>query len=92
MEFGRRVTPPVGAQMISNFLSKSSSSEIDTATMYADTETETILGNVGKEWRKENAKMDRNDEHSGRRITAKNYQAQGRPRKLPTISTNFKLR
>jgi len=57
MEFGRRVTPPVGAQMISNFLSKSSSSEIDTATMYADTETETILGNVGKEWRKENAKM-----------------------------------
>ena len=50
MEIGRRVNPAAGAEMISKFIENSKNVEIDTATMYADTETEIILGNIS-EWK-----------------------------------------
>jgi len=49
MEVGRRVTPVVAKEMVSTFL-RAKHVEIDTATMYADTETEKILGNIS-EWK-----------------------------------------
>jgi len=55
MEVGRRVTQPIAAQMLSKF-SASGNCEIDTATLYADTETESILGNIAENW-KDKAKM-----------------------------------
>ena len=51
MEVGRRVTPAVAAEMVSTFLG-AKHSEIDTATMYADTETENILGKI-PQWKSE---------------------------------------
>lgn len=55
MEIGRRVTPTVATEMVSTFLSRAEYREIDTASMYADTATESILGGI-EQW-KENGKM-----------------------------------
>ncbi|XP_043931158.1 aflatoxin B1 aldehyde reductase member 4-like [Protopterus annectens] len=51
MELGRRADPTVSAQMVDVFLQRGRS-ELDTAYMYSEGQSETILGNLGLSSRK----------------------------------------